>query len=267
MRLLFQKVLGLAPAEPGGPAQVRQRRPHPLVRHRHHHGDSLLPEPENLIRDYLVGREWLKKQGINTDPKIAYIPDSFGESPSFPSILREIGYKYMAMSRIDGMYFIGTDYGSPKKYPTPGSSAELLLKKYKTLDFVWQGPDKSEVLTHWEAFTYSQADMVAYHGIAILFTIPLGVPALSAREKNANIDSYIKQLAPLSPTGYMFCPLGSDFNPPQPNLNKILDDYNKMRYPKSGTYAVLATLEDYLKLVEIPQRPVAGGGSGPEPAL
>ena len=212
--------------------------------------DTLIPEGENLVRDYVAGYYWLKKNGMNPDPKVAYYPDSFGHSPAVPSILNALGYKYAAFTRIDGMYFIETDRRSQKSFPTPGSSAELLQKKLHTLDFVWQGPDQSEVITHWNLFTYFQGDMIDYSGAAATYGIHLGIPARSAMRTNAKIDSYIKQLRPLSPTGYMFCPIGGDFNSPVKNLPAIIENYNKTRYPKTGVYAVFATLEDYMKLVE-----------------
>ncbi len=212
--------------------------------------DTLLPEQENLIRDYLAGFEWLKKQGINADPKLAYLPDCFGHSPTLPSILRELGYKYTAFARIDGMYFIATDYRPRSAYPTPGSSAELLGKKHRTLDFVWQAPDGSEVLAHWNAYTYMQGDMIDHSGVVHVFSIHLGIPARSTKKTNAKIDSYIRQLRHLSRTGYMFCPIGGDFNPPVPDLVSILDTYNRDRYPETGVFALLAGLEDYMRLVE-----------------
>jgi hypothetical protein len=101
--------------------------------------DTLLPEPENLIRDYLVGREWLRQVGIHADPKLAYLPDCFGHSPSWPSILREMGYKYTAFARVDGMYSIGSDNRPRDEFPFPGSSAEI-LEREKTADFIWEAP-------------------------------------------------------------------------------------------------------------------------------
>lgn len=212
--------------------------------------DSLLPEPENLIRDYLTGLKWLNQNGINPEPLAASFADCFGHSPSLPAILRELGYKYTAFSRIDGMYFIATDLRSAKAFPFKGSSAELLLQKLRTLDFIWQGPDRSEVIAHWNAFTYFQGDLIDYAGVVHTYGIHAGIPARSAKSTNAKIDSYIAQLRPLSKTGYMFCPIGGDFNPPVKNLRAILDNYNRDCYPGSGVYAVLASLEDYMALVE-----------------
>jgi len=212
--------------------------------------DTLIPEGENLIRDYLFGYYWLKQNLMNAEPKVAYLPDSFGHSPSLPAILRELGYKYVAFSRIDGSYFIGIDTRSSKDYPLKGSSAELLLSELKTTDFIWRSGDSSEVIAHWSAFSYMQGDMLDKNALAYIYGINLGIPARSPKQTNAKIDSLIKQLQPLSKTGYMFCPIGGDFNPPIPDLNKILTQYNQTRYSETGVFVVLATLEDYFRLVE-----------------
>ncbi len=212
--------------------------------------DTLLPEGENLIRDYLFGFEWLKKQGMNTDPKAAYFADSFGHSPTVPAILRELGYKYTAFTRIDGSYFTGIDTRPEKDYPLPGSDTELLLSKLKTNDFIWRSGDGSEVIAHLNAFSYGQGDLVDKAGAAYLYGLLLGAPARSPKQTDAKIDSYIKQLRPLSKTGYMFCPIGGDFNPPVLNLLKILDHYNQVRYPQTKVFVALAGLEDYFRLVE-----------------
>lgn len=214
--------------------------------------DTLLPEPENLIRDYLVGRKWLRQVGINADPRLAYLPDCFGHSPSWPSILREMGYKYTAFARVDGGYSVGSDTRDRSEFPFTGSSAET-LEREKTLDFIWEAPDGSRVLAHWARNFYSQGDNIARTPPGILLSVPLGLPATLPRQTNANIDGYINALAPYSKTGYMFCPVGGDFMSPVPNLGEFMRTYNRTRYPATGVYAVLAGLEDYMELVECHQ--------------
>lgn len=212
--------------------------------------DTLLPEPENLVRDFLFGLTWLQKNGMHPQTRLAYFPDDFGHNPALPAILRELGCKYTAFARIDGMFFAGTDYRPAREYPRPGSSAETLLHKHRTLDFVWRAEDGSEVLAHWCAFTYLQGDMIDSRGITHIIGLRVGLPARSSRETNARIDSYIRALRPFSRTGYMFCPIGGDFNAPIPDLNRILTAYNRDRYLVTGVYVVLAGLEDYLRLVD-----------------
>ena len=94
--------------------------------------DTLMPEGENLVRDYVAGYYWLKRNGMNTDPKAAYYPDSFGHSPSVPSILNALGYKYAAVTRIDGEYFIETDRRSGRNLSRSKAPARNCSRKNST---------------------------------------------------------------------------------------------------------------------------------------
>ena len=97
--------------------------------------DTLLPSVEAILRDMLLGQEWLRANGMTQEPELAYFTDSFGCSPALPSLLRAAGFDRTAITRIDGMYFAGSDLESGKNFPRPGSSAELLLETVKSLDF------------------------------------------------------------------------------------------------------------------------------------
>jgi len=214
--------------------------------------DTLLPSAEALLRDLLLGQEWLRKNGMHPEPVLAYYPDCFGHTPALPSLLSAAGFRMTAFSRLDGMYMIATDFDPKSSFPRPGSSAELLQRREKTLDFIWRGPDGSQVLAHWNAFTYFQGDMIAYRGLARAYLLPsfLSYPDRSDRLVAKRIQDYTTQLAPLSRTPYLFCPIGMDFNPPIPGLLDLLDRYNQRHYPETGTWVVNAGLDDYLELVD-----------------
>jgi len=211
--------------------------------------DTLLPEAENILRDYLVGLNWLRAQGMHINPRIAYLPDDFGHSPTVPSMLRELGISYVVITRVDGGHFPLADYRPAKEFPRPGSSYELLFKKLKSADFIWPGPDGAEVIAHVNPTHYDMGDLIAHSGGAVMNGLYLALPARAPGQTSKKIDGYIERLRPLSSTGYMFCPVGGDFNPPVPELNRILDAYNSARYPHTGVWAVLAGLEDYMDLV------------------
>ncbi len=70
--------------------------------------DTTIPSQEAIIRDFLLGRGWLRENGFTAEPKIAYMTDDFGLSPAFPSTLSALGLEYAAASRRDGHYFAGT---------------------------------------------------------------------------------------------------------------------------------------------------------------
>jgi hypothetical protein len=214
--------------------------------------DTLLPSAEALLRDLLLGQEWLRKNGMLPEPVLAYYPDCFGHTPALPTLLNAAGFKMTAFSRLDGMYMIGTDFDPKSSFPRSGSSAELLQQVEKTLDFIWRGPDGSQVLAHWNAFTYFQGDMIAYRGLARAYMLPrfLSYPDRSDRHVRRRIQEYAAQLSPLSRTPYLFCPIGMDFNPPIPGLLDLIDRYNQRHYPETGLWVVNAGLDDYLELVD-----------------
>ncbi len=212
--------------------------------------DTVLPDAEAIIRDYLIGQEWLRSHALPAEPRLAYLPDNFGHSPALPSILVALGFDKVAITRIDGMYFVATDYRRRSAWPLAGSSAALLTDEHRTLDFVWRGPDGAEVLCHWNAFTYFQGDMLAHLGIIRWMGVTFGVPWRTGRHIARRIRRFVAQLGPLARTPYLFCPIGCDFNGPIPGLVDLLDRYNREHYVPGGLFVVNASLEDYLVMVD-----------------
>lgn len=212
--------------------------------------DTVIPSGEAILRDYLLGQEWLRSQGMELEPTLAYLPDDFGYSPALPSLLRELGIQRLAVTRLDGMHFIGSDYRPRSAFPLAGSSAEALTNDHGSSTFLWQAPDGAEVLCHWNAFTYFQGDMLAYLGIIRWMGRVYGIPWRSTRHVARRIKAYVRQLSPMAKTPYLFCPIGCDFNPPIPDLLKLLDRYNRERYPDTGVWAVAGGLDDYFDLVD-----------------
>ncbi|HSR31849.1 MAG TPA: hypothetical protein VLY63_14895, partial [Anaerolineae bacterium] len=212
--------------------------------------DTLLPSAEAILRDLLIGQEWLRVNGMTQEPRLAYFADSFGCSPALPSLLRAAGFDRTAITRVDGMYFVGCDYESSRRFPRPGSSADLLLNHERSLDFVWRGPDGAEVLCHWNAFTYGQGDLLAHRGLSRVYLFRVAIVDRSERNVARRIRQFAAQLQPYSRTPYLFCPIGMDFVAPIPDLVSLLDRYNQRNYPESGLWAVNAGLDDYLALVD-----------------
>ncbi|MGD2049805.1 MAG: hypothetical protein PVH03_09925 [Chloroflexota bacterium] len=211
--------------------------------------DTLLPSPEAILRDFLLGQEWLRRNGMTQEPKLAYFSDSFGSSSALPSLLKAAGFEQTAITRIDGMYFPGFERNDPKKYPRPGSTAERMLKEERTLDFVWRDPSGAQVLCHWNAFSYGQGDLLAHRGFSRIYLFPLAIPDPSERNVARRIRQFSGKLEPYSLTPYLFCPIGFDFVQPIPDLVALLDRYNEKRYPSTGIWALNAGLDDYLDLV------------------
>jgi hypothetical protein len=212
--------------------------------------DTLLPETEAILRDLLIGQEWLRANGMNQEPRLAYFVDSFGASPALPSLLQAAGFDRATITRIDGMHFLGCDFESPRRFPKPGSSAERLGRKERTLDFVWRGPDGAEILCHWNACSYGQGDLLAHRGLSRVYLFPLAIPDRSDRNVTRRIHHYVAKLGPASRTPYLFVPIGYDFIDPIPDLLALLDRYNERHYSETGLWTLNAGLDDYLALVD-----------------
>ncbi len=211
--------------------------------------DTLLPHPETILRDFQLGHDWLASEGLPATPGIAYFPDNFGHSPHLPSLMRAVGVQAVGLTRIDGMYFVACDYRPRDHFPRPGSTAELLEKVHRSHDFVWRDDDGAEILCHWNAHTYFQGDMLAHAGIirwaGKVFALPWRTRGHVARR----IARYVGQLAPFARTPYLFCPIGMDFNDPIVDLRALLERYNAEEYPRTGTWTLLAGLDDYFSLI------------------
>jgi hypothetical protein len=211
--------------------------------------DTLIPSTEAILRDLLLGQEWLRANRMFQEPKLAYFTDSFGCSPGLPSILKAAGFDRTTITRIDGMRFPGSGFRRLKKPLNVQTSADRLLGDEETLDFIWRDHSGAEVLCHWNAFTYGQGDMLASRGLIRLYDFPTSFSDQSEFNLTRRIHKYEKQLRPYTKTPYMFCPIGFDFVRPIPNLISLLDRYNHTRYPKTGLWVVNAGLDDYLELV------------------
>jgi hypothetical protein len=211
--------------------------------------DTLVPSPEAILRGLLLGQEWLRRNGMTQEPRLAYFSDSFGCSPALPSILNAAGFEQTAITRVDGMRFPGLGPTIPGTYPRPGSTAERLLKGEQTLDFVWRDRAGAQALCHWNAFTYGQGDMLSHRGISRMYLLPLAISDRSERNVARHVQRFVHQLQPYSRTPYLFCPIGFDFVAPIRDLVALLDRYNERRYPSTGTWVVNAGLDDYMDLV------------------
>ncbi len=211
--------------------------------------DTLLPHPEAILRDFHLGQQWLHSQALSCVPRTAYFPDNFGHSPHLPSLMRAVGVDSVALTRIDGMYFIASDFRRKSAFPLKGSTAEVLQKELRTLDFIWRDDDGAEVLCHWNAFTYFQGDMLAHAGIVRWNGVVAAIPWRTRRHIAARIDGFVRQLEPVSRTPYLLCPIGMDFNDPIDRLPELLHRYNDERFGSTGTWALLAGMDDYFELV------------------
>lgn len=87
--------------------------------------DANLPSGESLVRQLLVGSQFIKKE-FNKDTEYLWLPDVFGYSWALPQILKKSGIDVFMTTKISWNQF--------NRMPND--------------TFIWKGIDGSEVLTH-----------------------------------------------------------------------------------------------------------------------
>lgn len=93
--------------------------------------DEHLPTAEGTIRNLLISRRISDRFG--DFGKVAYVPDSFGQSATFPSLMSGFGLKSAIMYR--GFAEVDSKYN----------------------DFIWEGLDGSRLVSHWMPVGYGNA--------------------------------------------------------------------------------------------------------------
>ena len=211
--------------------------------------DTLLPETELLLRDYLYGIQFAEDT-LAAHPTAAWLPDSFGHASTAPDILAAAGFTSVAFSRIDGaptLYEEILMHGAPM----PGSTAAQLAS-LGSADFVWTGPGGGSVIAHFMASIglYCAGDNIDYDEELEVAGGHLGsFMGNDSTFTDAAIDRYITEMRPYTKTPYIFIPVGCDFAHPKPQLIAYLDGYNNRRYGTTGTWAVAAPFDTYSEFV------------------
>ncbi|HEY5944685.1 MAG TPA: hypothetical protein VIV40_04310 [Kofleriaceae bacterium] len=212
--------------------------------------DTLLPSDEALIRDYLLGT-LVAEQQLGARPRAAWLPDSFGHSPTVPDLLSAAGFTSVGFGRADGArHSYEVIVGGLEPILPGATTTASLLRDLGTADFVWRGPGGGDVLAHYMPVReYCQGDTIDLAGFA-LGGQRLGVdhdddPAFV----RARIAEYIDQLTPYQRTPYLFVPIGCDFQPPRQNLTEYARWWNETEYERTGVWVATATFEDYMRFV------------------
>lgn len=141
--------------------------------------DENLPTGEGLIRNFLYGRKYLKEK-FDVTPEVAWEIDEFGHPHQMPQILKKSGFEYFGFAR--GVQENDED---------------------QKLDFLWEGPDGSKIMTHWLAGSYT----------AMLGLFPL--TSLSSSQRMVDeLNNRIKYHEERASINKLMVPFGSDFSIP-----------------------------------------------------
>ena len=86
------------------------------------------PAGETMFLQAKLGKRWLK-ENLGLDPTVCWIADCWGHHAQLPQILRQCGYEYYVFWR-------------------------CMRREVQRNDFIWQGLDGTQILTHWLARGY-----------------------------------------------------------------------------------------------------------------
>lgn len=62
--------------------------------------DEACPTFEEILGNYMVGHEFLKKEMAMDPPKVAWLVDSFGHSAATPDLMQKMGFESLVFSRV-----------------------------------------------------------------------------------------------------------------------------------------------------------------------
>jgi hypothetical protein len=211
--------------------------------------DTLLPTDEALIRDYLLGSIVADELGARAHT--AWLPDSFGHSPTVPDVLSAAGYTAVGFGRADGArHTFEIVFGDLEPIVPGVETTASYLRELGTADFLWRGPGGGEVLAHYMPVReYCQGDTIDLDGFT-LNGVRAGVDHEGDREFVLDrLAEYIDQLTPYQRTPYLFVPIGCDFQRPRPRLTEYARWWNENRYASTGVWVVAATFEDFARFL------------------
>jgi alpha-mannosidase len=219
--------------------------------------DNLLPNGEAFFRNYLVANTWLDEAQVPWSTQV-WIPDDFGHDPQLPVMLNAMDAMGVGFARIPG----ACDGCPQNGFNKPAS--DLLNTTDGGVDFIWQSADGSEVIAHWLEDHYDQGNNIDVTGSD--FASPAAIIACKDNDVTCNnssnqvysstnvghITSYLGANQPVSPTPYIYVHVSSDFLLPYQDLVQDAIDWNASPdgYAKTGVYAVVATFDEYIRLVD-----------------
>lgn len=173
--------------------------------------DENIPTGEAIIRQFLYGKDYVKKN-FGEDLDVAWEIDEFGHPYQLPQILSKCGFKYFAFSRGVQPWNAGHD-----------------------LDFYWEAPDGSKILTHWFAGSYT--------GVTGL--LPLSSLSSTGRMVG-EMENRMKYEGERSKTDKLMVPFGTDFSEPMEEWLDFREFWNSEREEKMD----FATPSDFFEEVE-----------------
>ncbi|MCM8804254.1 MAG: hypothetical protein NC833_03250 [Candidatus Omnitrophica bacterium] len=173
--------------------------------------DMNLISGESLIRQIKRGKEILKK--FNIQPKVAWISDCWGHHRQIPQILKKAGYIGYAFSR------------------------GMIKEISPSLQFYWEGIDKTEIPTVWMATGYFGFFVTNKKNIEDYFE---------------EIEKHIEILKKFKSCDLILLPNGGDFIMPDFKIIEIIEEWNRQKAEK----IFFATTSEYFEELKEKKLPI-----------
>ena len=171
--------------------------------------DENLVSGESTVRSLLIGHEIAESFG-NTS-KCGYLPDQFGNISQMPQIFLGFGIDTTIMGR--------------------GFNSAEIHGENKSMEFMWEGADGSQVIASAMAFWYNNAQHFPE----------------DTNEAVAYTEGLCKMMMPRSAVGHLLFMNGVDHLEPQHNVGQIIDKVN----PKlEDTVLIHSTLDNYIAILK-----------------
>ncbi len=180
--------------------------------------DEFLVSGEATIRNLLTGHKVCAEFG--GAQKEGYMPDTFGHLAQIPQILKRAGIESFIYTR--------------------GNGDEITKLG---LEYIWQGPDGSEVIAINQCNGYCNAGGLGYQEIWEAHTNR----AVDIDRAVEQIDDLLKKMEPLANGSNYLINNGCDHFPPQKNFSAIMTALNKA-YPEIEFKQ--ASMSDYIEAVK-----------------
>jgi alpha-mannosidase len=199
--------------------------------------DNLVCNGEAFIRNYLVGRRFLKEMKLDaalTD--VCWIPDDFGQDPQLPVVLHAMGMNGVSFWRVPGNE-PSPPNGNPQIYdgcnyvPTNGTAPISYQLMQDGVTFFWQAADGSKILTQQMSSGYGVIWNQATSG--------------DGEQEGAMLNTFVNNSG-LQPGNLLMAPCGGDFSDPSANLLDAVNYYNSHYATTNKVTAGLATFQDFI---------------------
>ncbi|MEW5947083.1 MAG: glycoside hydrolase family 38 C-terminal domain-containing protein [bacterium] len=157
--------------------------------------DENIPTGEAFVRQFVHGRRFFEET-VGGTVSTAWEIDEFGHPAQVPQLLVKSGFRHFAFAR--GVQNWREDH---------------------PLDFLWEGPDGSRILTHWFAAHYT--------GL-----MPLPGPGLSRRAFRREVKSRLEYEGRRTLLSALMLPFGTDFTVPSQEWIDFVGGWNRDEAPR-----------------------------------